>query len=97
MQHRQLGAVGPRVSAIGLGCSGMSSDYGVPDDAESVATIHRAVELGVNMLDTSDAYAAGRNEQLIATALPGYRDRLLVASKFGNIRGPGGERPGHRG
>jgi aryl-alcohol dehydrogenase-like predicted oxidoreductase len=97
MNYRQLGTTGPRVFAIGLGCSGMSADYGVPDDAESVATIHRAVELGVTMLDTSDAYAAGKNEQLIATAIPGRRDRLIVATKFGNIRGPGGERGGVNG
>ena len=97
MEYRQLGAAGPRVSAIGLGCSGMSSDYGVPDDAESVATIHLAIELGVNMLDTSDAYAAGRNEQLIASAIAGRRDGLIVATKFGNIRGPGGERGGTNG
>jgi aryl-alcohol dehydrogenase-like predicted oxidoreductase len=97
MKYRQLGTTGPRVSAIGLGCSGMSADYGVPDDVESVATIHRAVELGVTMLDTSDAYAAGKNEQLIAAAIPGRRDRLIVATKFGNIRGPGGERGGVNG
>jgi aryl-alcohol dehydrogenase-like predicted oxidoreductase len=97
MKYRQLGTTGPRVSAIGLGCSGMSADYGVPDDVESVATIHRAVDLGVNMLDTSDAYAAGKNEQLIAAAIPGRRDKLIVATKFGNIRGPGGERGGVNG
>jgi aryl-alcohol dehydrogenase-like predicted oxidoreductase len=97
MRYRQLGTGGPRVSAIGLGCSGMSSDYGVPDDVESTATIHRAIELGVNMLDTSDAYGAGRNEQLIAGAIAGRRDGLIVASKFGNIRGPGGERGGTNG
>jgi aryl-alcohol dehydrogenase-like predicted oxidoreductase len=97
MNYRQLGTTGPRVFAIGLGCSGMSADYGVPDDVESTATIHRAVELGVTMLDTSDAYAAGKNEQLIATAIPGRRDRLIVATKFGNIRGPGGERGGVNG
>jgi aryl-alcohol dehydrogenase-like predicted oxidoreductase len=97
MRHRQLGAAGPRVSAIGLGCSGMSSDYGVPDDVESVATIHRAIELGVNLLDTSDAYAAGKNEALVARAIAGRRERVLVASKFGNIRGPQGERGGVNG
>jgi aryl-alcohol dehydrogenase-like predicted oxidoreductase len=97
MQYRQLGKAGPRVSAVGLGCSGMSSDYGVPDDVESVATIHRAIELGVNMLDTSDAYGAGRNEQLVAGAIAGRRDGLIVATKFGNIRGPGGERGGTNG
>jgi aryl-alcohol dehydrogenase-like predicted oxidoreductase len=97
MRFRQLGTRGPRVSAIGLGCSGMSSDYGVPDDVESVATIHRAIERGVNMLDTSDAYGAGRNEQLIAGAIAGRRDGLIVATKFGNIRGPGGERGGTNG
>ena len=65
MQYRQLGRNGPRVSAIGLGCSGMSSDYGVPDDVEFAATIHRAIELGVTLFDTSDAYGAGKNEELL--------------------------------
>jgi aryl-alcohol dehydrogenase-like predicted oxidoreductase len=92
MKYRQLGQNGPRVSAIGLGCSGMSSDYGVPDDAESTATIHRAVELGVTLFDTSDAYGAGKNEQLLGQALRGRRDKVLIASKFGNMRGPNGER-----
>jgi aryl-alcohol dehydrogenase-like predicted oxidoreductase len=97
MQYRQLGTTGPRVSAIGLGCSGMSADYGVPDDVEATATIQRAIERGVNMLDTSDAYGAGRNEQLIASALAGRRAGVIVASKFGNIRGPGGKRGGTNG
>jgi aryl-alcohol dehydrogenase-like predicted oxidoreductase len=97
MRYRQLGLNGPRVSAIGLGCSGMSSDYGVPDDVEAAATIRRAIEAGVNMLDTSDAYGAGRNEQLIAGAIAGRRGGVIVASKFGNIRGPGGERGGTNG
>jgi aryl-alcohol dehydrogenase-like predicted oxidoreductase len=97
MKYRQLGTTGPRVSAVGLGCSGMSSDYGVPDDVESTATIHRAIELGVYMLDTSDAYGGGRNEQLVASAIAGRRDGLIVASKFGNIRGPKGERGGTNG
>jgi aryl-alcohol dehydrogenase-like predicted oxidoreductase len=94
MKQRRLGRNGPLVSAIGLGCSGMSGDYGVPDDAESIATIHRAAELGVTMLDTSDAYSAGRNEELVAKAIAGRRDTFFIATKFGNIRGPGGERGG---
>jgi aryl-alcohol dehydrogenase-like predicted oxidoreductase len=97
MKHRQLGTTGPRVSGIGLGCSGMSGDYGILDDEESVKTVHRAVELGVTMLDTSDAYGAGKNEELLAGAIKGRRDGLIVASKFGNIRGPGGQRGGVNG
>ena len=96
MKYRQLGQ-GFRVSAIGLGCSGMSADYGVPDDVESIATIHRAAELGLTMLDTSDAYAAGVNEELIGKGIKGRRDKFLIASKFGNIRGPGGQRGGVNG
>jgi len=92
MKYRDLGSQGLRVSAIGLGCSGMSSDYGIPDDAESVATIRHAIDNGITFFDTSDAYAAGRNEQLIAGAIEGRRDGLVIASKFGNIRGPNGER-----
>jgi aryl-alcohol dehydrogenase-like predicted oxidoreductase len=92
MQQRQLGRHGPRVPAIGLGCSGMSSDYGVPNDQESVATIQRAVDLGVTLFDTSDAYGLGRNEELLGKALRGRRDTVLIASKFGNMRGPNGER-----
>src|SRR4051812_22425515 len=96
MQQRRLGQ-NFRVSAIGLGCSGMSADYGVPDDVESIATVHRAAELGITMLDTSDAYAAGVNEQLVGQAIKGKRDKFIIASKFGNIRGPGGQRGGVNG
>ncbi|MEY3004010.1 MAG: hypothetical protein RLZZ491_1186 [Pseudomonadota bacterium] len=97
LAQRALGRQGLMVSALGLGCSGMTSDYGVPDDVESTATIQRAIDLGVSLLDTSDAYGAGRNEQLIAAAIKGRRDGLVIASKFGNIRGPNGERGGTNG
>src|SRR5262245_22025805 len=96
MQYRDLGQ-GFRVSAIGLGCSGMSADYGVPDDVEVTATIHRCIELGITLLDTADAYAAGVNEELVGQAIKGKRDKFLIASKFGNIRGPGGQRGGVNG
>jgi aryl-alcohol dehydrogenase-like predicted oxidoreductase len=94
MKYRKLGKNGPRVSAIGLGCSGMTGDYGVPDDAESLATLHRAMELGVTLLDTADAYGNGKNEELVAKAIKGKRDKALIASKFGNVRGPDGQRGG---
>jgi aryl-alcohol dehydrogenase-like predicted oxidoreductase len=75
----------------------MTSDYGVPDDAESEATIRRAIDLGVTLLDTSDAYGAGRNEALVGGAIRGRRDAVFLCSKFGNIRGPNGERGGVNG
>ncbi len=97
MQKRKLGKNGPEVSALGLGCMGMSISYGEPNDEESIATIHRAADLGVNLLVTSDAYGNGVNEELIARALKGKRDRFLVATKFGNValagRGGGGDAP----
>jgi aryl-alcohol dehydrogenase-like predicted oxidoreductase len=97
MRQRRLGTHGPQVSAVGLGCSGMSGDYGVPDDVESIATVHRAIELGVDLFDTSDAYSAGRNEELLGRAIKGRRHGLIIASKFGNVRGPNGERGGVNG
>lgn len=85
MQTRKLGKNGPVVSALGLGCMGMSISYGEPNDEESIATMHRAIDLGVNLLVTSDAYGNGVNEELVAKAIKGRRDKVLVATKFGNL------------
>ena len=90
MQGRKLGKSGPEVSAVGLGCMGMSISYGEPNDPESIATIHRAIDLGVNLVVTSDAYGNGVNEELVAKALKGKRDQVLVATKFGNLALAGG-------
>jgi aryl-alcohol dehydrogenase-like predicted oxidoreductase len=90
MKQRKLGNNGPLVPAIGLGCMGMSISYGTPDDVESIATMHRARDLGCNLLVTSDAYGNGVNEELVAKAIAGQRSRYLVCSKFGNLMGGGG-------
>jgi len=98
MDKRRLGANGPAVSKLGLGCMGMSVSYGEPDDPESIATIHRAIDLGVDLIVTSDAYGNGVNESLVGKALAGRRDSVLVATKFGNLGGaaaPGGLSGGH--
>ena len=86
MQPRRLGRNGPLVSALGLGCMGMSEFYGPTDDAESIATIHRALDLGVNFLDTSDVYGPCTNEELVGRAIRDRRSQVLLATKFGVLR-----------
>ena len=85
MRMRQLGQVGPEVSAIGLGCMPMSGSYGSAAEADAIATIHRALDLGIDLLDTADVYGAGHNEQLVGRAIRGRRDEVVLASKFGLV------------
>jgi aryl-alcohol dehydrogenase-like predicted oxidoreductase len=82
---RQLGTVGPEVSAIGLGCMPMSGIYGSANDADGTTTIHRALDLGINLLDTADVYGHGHNEELVGRAIRGRRDEVVLATKFGNV------------
>jgi aryl-alcohol dehydrogenase-like predicted oxidoreductase len=86
MPKRRLGRSELVVSALGLGCMGMSEFYGSTDDAESIATIHRAIDRGINFLDTADIYGVGRNEELVGRALRGRRHEVVLATKFGNVR-----------
>src|SRR5687768_18514360 len=94
MEYVKFGTTDFEVSRIGLGCMGMSGAYGPADDAESIATIHRAIDMGVNFLDTSASYGNGHNHELIRKALQGRRERVIVHSKSGSIRLPDGRSRG---
>src|SRR6266478_5743756 len=97
MTKRKLGRQGLGVSAIGLGCMGMSEFYGPTDEAESIATIQRAIDLGVTLFDTADMYGPFKNEILLGRAIRGRRDRIVLATKFGNMRGADGSFQGVNG
>ncbi|MFZ0343497.1 MAG: aldo/keto reductase [Gaiellaceae bacterium] len=92
MDKRRLGTQGPEVSALGLGCMGMSEFYGTADEGEAIATIHRSLELGMNFLDTADMYGRGANEKLVGKAIGDRRDEVVLATKFGNVRHDDGSR-----
>ena len=97
MHIRKLGSEGLEVSALGLGCMGMSEFYGSRDEAEAVATIHRALDLGVTFLDTADMYGPFTNEVLVGKAIGDRHDQVVLATKFANVRGENGEYLGIRG
>jgi len=90
MEHRQLGHSSLSVPALGLGCMSMSGTYGKHDDAQSIDVVHKALDLGVNFLDSSDMYGFGHNEELLGRAIRGRRDQVVVATKFGQFRTPEG-------
>ncbi|HAN62668.1 MAG TPA: aldo/keto reductase, partial [Rhizobiales bacterium] len=90
MKPRQLGRRGLEVSPLGLGCMSMSEFYGASDEREAIATLHRAIELGVSFLDTADVYGQGHNEELIGKAIAGRRGEVVLATKFGVLREPDG-------
>ncbi len=90
MRYRRLGKSSLVVSALGLGCMGMSQSYGTPDDAESLATVNHAIDRGITMLDTADMYGGGANEELLSHVLGGRRNEVILATKFGNMRNPDG-------
>src|SRR3954451_20923428 len=94
---RCLGKNGPEVSAIGLGCMGMSEFYGSGSEQESIATIHHALDRGISFLDTADMYGVGKNEELVGRAIRDRREVVFLATKFGNVRGPAGEFLGVKG
>ena len=96
-EKRELGRSGLEVSAIGLGCMGMSEFYGPADEAESIGVIHRAIALGIDFLDTADVYGRGHNEELVGRAIRGRRDQVVLATKFGNVRGEDGSFKGVNG
>ena len=95
MELHTFANTGVSVSRLGLGCMGMSDFYAPGDEAESIATIHRALDLGINFLDTADIYGVGRNETLVGNAIQGRRDEVFLATKFGNVRSASGEFLGH--
>lgn len=97
MEKRQLGRVGPEVSAIGLGCMPMSGTYGHAEDADGIAAIHRALDLGITLIDTADVYGDGHNERLVGRALKGRRDEVVLATKFGNVHDAQGKPAGING
>ena len=92
MEMRSLGGQGLEVSAIGLGCMGMTPIYDKPDPEEAMRTVQAAIDAGVTMIDTADAYNGGKNEELVGKALAGHRDKVVLATKFGNVRLPDGTR-----